>query len=370
MQSNQFKRRQQPEAFEPKQPYIKQRRINWGMVIYGTVVLLILFFVGRFLVGKFLFVEAPGQILFKQFEVQLPADAQLVSIYKAEGDFINKGDTLFRYTWRDALNLSADASSGYGFLNKQNLSQSWIQQELLDIQNDLQEKRARIRSYRTRIQHYQKRKAKVRQGVQLDVYTIDELYAVEDRLIRLRTQKSELYASIRELKKYKNELHRKRSRFRKRQQQLSNRNFGLKADSLAKYSNYYTSPISGKIKRQKKQAFEVAKASEPIMQILKKEEIIVRAYFKQSSLGYIEEGDEVSITFPNGRKFPGEISTIYTATQLVPKAFRDQKNAPSRKLAADIKLKAIPNNNRKRLQEYYKMTVTVRKQMLKIRDLW
>ncbi len=370
MQSNQFKRRQQPEAFEPKEPYIKQRRINWGMVIYGTIVLLILFFVGRFLVGKFLFVEAPGQILFKQFEVQLPADAQLVDIYKSEGDIIDKGDTLFRYTWRDALKLSANDGSGYGFLNNQQLSQSWIQQELLDIQHDLQEKRARIRSYRSRIQHYQKRKAKVREGVQLDVYTVDELNAIKDRLMRFQSKLSEVYASIRDLKNYKSELNRKRSQYQKRQQQLANRNFGLNADSLAKYSNYYTSPISGKIKRQKKQAFEVAKASEPIMQILKKEQIIVRAYFQQSSLGYIDEGDEVAITFPNGRKFPGSIKTIYTATQLVPEAFRDKKNAPSRKLAADIKLKSMPNNNRKTLQKYYKMTVTVRKQMLKIEDLW
>ena len=370
MQSNQFKRRQQPEAFEPKQPYIKQRRINWGMVIYGTVVLLILFFVGRFLIGKFLFVEAPGQILFKQFEVQLPADAQLVSIYKEEGDIINKGDTLFRYTWRDALKLSADAGSGYGFLNNQQLSQSWLQQELLDIQQQLQEKRAQIRSYRSRIQHYQKRKAKVRKGVQLDVYTIDELNGIKDRLMRLKAERNEVYASIRELKNYRTELNRKRTRYQKRQQQLANRNFGLKADSLAKYSNYYTSPISGKIKRQEKQAFEVAQASEPIMQILKKEQIIVRAYFKQSSLGYIQEGDEVAVNFPNGSRFPGEIETIYTATQLVPKAFREQQNAPSRKLAADIKLKELPNNSRQTLQEYYKMTVTVRKQMLKIEDLW
>lgn len=370
MQSNQFKKRQQPEAFEPRQPYIKQRRINWGMVIYGTLVLLILFFVGRFLVGKFLFVEAPGQVLFKQFEVQLPADAQLVGIYKEEGDIVDQGDTLFRYTWRDALRFSPDDQSGYGFLNDNKLSQRWLQQELLEIQQELQEKRAKLNSYQRRIQHYRERKAKVQKGVYLDVYTIDQLNAIKDRLSRLKAERSEVYSSIAELKRYRLKLNKKQSKYQKRQKQLASRNFGLKADTLAKYSNFYTSKISGKVKSLKKQALEVAKASEPIMQILKKDEIIVRAYFQQSSLGYIQEGDEVAINFPNGAKFPGVIEKIYTATQLVPKAFREKQSVPARKLAADIKLKAMPNSSRKTLQEYYKMTVTVRKQMLKINDWW
>ena len=364
MKSNQFKRRQEPQAFEPSQPYIRQKRINWGMLIYGTISLLIIFFLGQFLINSFFYVEADGQVIFKQRGIQLPSDAQIVELYKEEGDTIRLGDTLFRYTWRNSLKFSPGGSRAMGARDA-NLSMDWVQREILKTNQRLGEKRAKVRSIRSRLDHYEQRKGKVADGVKLGVYTINELNAVKDKLSGLNAELEEVYSAIRDLKGYRSMLYQKRKKLRQRQLRLTNRSFGLSADTLAKYSNYYTSPIKGRVKEVTKQAFEVAKASEPIMKVLQDDEVVVRAYFKQNALKYIREGQEVRINFPDGRDSKGRIEKIYMATLPVPPAFRDKSKILARRITADIKLPTPKKDKKEKLKDYYKMRVTVTKQTLK-----
>jgi multidrug resistance efflux pump len=364
LKSNQFKRRQQPQTFEPSQPYIRQNRINWGMLIYGTISLLIIFFLGQFLINTLFYVEAQGQVTFKQRSIQLPSGAQIVKVYKKDGDTVNFGDTLFRYTWSRSLRFSAYDGNQYGGRNAQ-IGIDWLKKELLETDQKLEEKKAEVRSIKNRIAHYEQRIAKIADGVKLDVYTVNELNAVQDRLSGLNSDLQEGYSTLADLKEYKAMLKRKKGKALKRKSKMAERSFGLNTDTLAKYSNYYTSPVEGRISEVTKKAFEVAKASDPIMKILQDKEIVVRAFFKQNALKYIGNGTEVKVDFPDGRQSRGRIDKIYMSTLPVPPAFRDKKQILARRIAADIKLLSPKPEKKDQLRDYYKMRVTVTKQTFK-----
>lgn len=367
MKSSDFSRKSKTEEFQPQQTFIKKKRFNWGVIIYATIVIIILAFLGQFLVNKFFYVEAIGQVLYKKLNVQLPADAQVVNIYKNEGENVMPGDTLFRYTWSDAVKPDK-SGSGYGFINKKGLSKQWIQQELLDVEKDIQGLNIKNRSLRQRLSHYQERRAKVKKGVYLNVYTNQELDALKDKISRLKSDINANLSEKRELRSYQNELRDKSSSYKQRMKTFASQGFRLDPDTLKKYSNYYLSPIPGNLTRILKRRFEVAMASEKIMTIHKKNQVIVRGFFDQSDLPYIQEGDEVTIRFPDGTKSLGRIQQMYFSTHVLPEAFQQKGEPVNRKIAADIK--PLQDGVEKDWQEFYKMSVTINKQMLKLDFPW
>src|SRR5687768_17400522 len=74
-----------------------KKRMNWDRIIYMSILVLILFFLGKHLYNRFLYITATGHILFENRNVRNVNDCQLIKIYVAEGDSIKAGDTLFSY---------------------------------------------------------------------------------------------------------------------------------------------------------------------------------------------------------------------------------------------------------------------------------
>lgn len=363
MKSSQFNRRPNIEEFEPRQPYIKKKRINWGIIIYSAVILLLLFFVGRYLVEQFFYVEAKGQVLYKKIDVQLPSDAQLIEIYKEEGEDIGRGDTLFRYAWSDALNPSS-TGSGFGFIDKSGISKDWLQKEMLRIQKDIEKLKVQNQGHRELLSHYQGRLETVKEGIYMDVYTSKQLDQIKDQISRLRTKIQSNYSEINKLKAYNERLKTNSEDQQQRMQKLMNNGFRLDPDTLRKYSNFYAAPITGNLTQIFKQEFEVASKSEKIMTIHKKGKVIVRAFFDQKDLKYVGEGDEVTIRFPDGTKSQGRVQQLYFSTHELPEAFQKPGQPLDRAIAADIQ--PLEGENVNEWRSFYKMTVTIRKRMLKL----
>jgi len=364
MRSSQFNRKPKAEEFQPQQPYIMKRRFNWGIVIYSLIVLVFLVFVGRFLADRFLYVEARGQVLYKKLDIQLPADAQLIDIYKEEGEAVRSGDTLFRYAWSTNFNSNTEGLSGFSGLSKERISKEWLQKELLSVQKTIERLKIQLESYRERLAHYRDREDKIREGIYLNVYTAKALDGVLKSINKLRAKIRANRSEIKKLESYKDQLNSKSENYKNKMDALTGQGFRLNQDTLKKYSNFYVTPIDGNLTQIYKESFEVALKSEKIMTIHKKQRVIVRAFFDQDDLKYIEKGDEVSIRFPDGSNSRGRIQQLYFSTHVLPKAFRKKGQPFNRKIAADIK--PLDGEEVKEWRSFYKMSVVITKQMLKL----
>ena len=364
MKSSQFKRKSKAKEleFNQEKPYIKKKRINWGLVIYSVIVLILLFFLGRFIIRNFFYVSAPGQVLYKKFEVQLPAKAQLFKIYKEEGENVSAGDTLFRYAWQDALNPSNNYSSGYARLNRNRLDPEWLQKEILGIQKDIEQLRIENRGYRDLLGHYQRRLKNIKQGIYLDIYTTKELDNLIDKISTLRSKINTNLSEINDLLDYKRSLNSNLASSKERMRRLMDQNLRFNPDTLRKYADYFISPISGNLTNLFKANYEIASESEKIMTIHKDNRLIVRAYFDQEDLKHVDTGMEVSVRFPDGSKHKGEVEQLYFATHVLPAEFQKKDADTDRRIAADIK--PLKNSDLSAWRSFYKMRVKITKQIL------
>jgi hypothetical protein len=70
---------------------------NWDRIIYFIVLLLIAFFLVKYLIKSNFYIEADGQILFDNIEIRNTSDCRVANFYIEDGDEVCIGDTLFSY---------------------------------------------------------------------------------------------------------------------------------------------------------------------------------------------------------------------------------------------------------------------------------
>jgi hypothetical protein len=120
---------------------------------------------------------------------------------------------------------------------------------------------------------------------------------------------------------------------------------------------YYISPIKATITRLYKRNYEVALKSENILNMHEKEDIYIKAFFAQEDIANFKEGDEVTVTFPDGETSIGHIKRLYFATYRMPEEFQKKYESTTRAIAADIF--PIENESQIKWKAFYKMNVTV-----------
>lgn len=361
MKSSQFSRKPKSEEFQYEKPAIRKNKFNWGIVIYASIVLILLFFVVRFLINEVLFVSADGQVLYKKLEVQLPADVQLLEIYESEGSKINAGDTLFGYMWSEAFNPFRNNSSRFTTIKQNKIDEEWIQKESARVLKDIEQLRIENQKNRDLLEMYQKRLDKVEEGVYLDVYTVDQLDQIREKIRTFKAEIQSNYSEVRYLRKYIDQLNERKNQKQGRNRLLSSQQYRFNRDTIQKYAEFYRAPMEGSLTHLFKDDYEVALSSEKIMAIHQQQSIIVRAYFKQEDLKYLSEGAEVKIKFPDGTEGKGKIEQFYRATYELPKEFQKKNEPTERRIAADIK--PLKTENPGDWKTFYKMGVKVSKQV-------
>lgn len=361
MKSSQFSRKPKSEEFQHEKPAIRKNKFNWGIVIYASIVIILLFFVVKFLINEVLFVSAEGQVLYKKLDVQLPADVQLLEIYESEGNKINAGDTLFGYMWSEAFNPFKGNTSNFDLAQSDKIDPEWIQKESARVLKDIEQLRIDNQKNRDLLEMYQNRMKKVEEGVYLNVYTVDQLDQIKEKIRTLKANIRSNYAEVRYLRKYIDQLNEKKEQKQAKNSLISSQQYRFNRDTIQKYAEFYQAPMGGALTSVYKNDFEVAGSSEKIMAIYKKKEIIIRAYFNQEDLEYVNKGDQVKIQFPDGSESEGKIERFYRSTYELPKEFQ-QKNEPTqRRIAADIK--PLKKEKLGDWKTYYKMSVKVTKRV-------
>ena len=98
MRNISFKRKESViRGLEIQQEARAHRPRNWDRIIYFSILGILLFFLARYLVNTYLYIEADGQVLFDSVDIRNTDDCRVVEFFKIEGDSVEIGDSLFSF---------------------------------------------------------------------------------------------------------------------------------------------------------------------------------------------------------------------------------------------------------------------------------
>ncbi|PWH86700.1 HlyD family efflux transporter periplasmic adaptor subunit [Brumimicrobium oceani] len=331
---------------------------NWDRIIYISILLIILFFIGKYFVGQAFYIEAVGQVRFQDVKFRNTDDSRIMEFHREAGDAVKVGDSLFTYINADQygeMNQGFSLEGTYSIVQAKQSSQSWMEREMYNLEKDISIKESTLIENQKLIDFYAQQAKKIEEQIILDVVPKSEFTNNIDRRNKLIGENSALEAEINVYKKQYESLARKLEEVN----QIgltSNSGTGQGTDSLRKL---FKSPMEGTITELYKSEFEVALKSENILSIHKPENVYIKAFFNQEDLKELKEGDIVKLEFPDGTKSDGFIKKFYFSTYLIPDEFQNRYDPPTRTLSADV----FPVNTEdlKKWRKFYKMRVKITK---------
>lgn len=348
-----------------------KKRVNWDRIIYLILLFLVVFFGGRYVVNKFLYVNATGHILFEKRNVRNVDDCQLLKFLVKEGDSVQEGDTLFTYL-EDNDNPNGDHGNSLGIANGSpvnvSVSQSggdndWVKREIYNLKKTISSNRVRIKENEALLILYKDQKKKIKEQVMLDLTPRSKLDELEENIQSTGYEIDRLKAEIGEASAFINSLSAMTPKERTTKSTMNGKNNGRVVSSGGNGENdltrYYLSPIAGTITKINFQSMEVSLKSEIILSIHKPENIYIKAFFDQTDLKYVKVGDVIDVKFPDGTTSQGKVKRFYFATNALPEEFQRKYEPVTRTLLADI----LPLNDEelKKWRTFYRMGVQLSK---------
>ena len=330
---------------ERKKP---KKKVNWDKYIYFLVILLIVFFTFRYFFLSLFYVEAPGHVLFKSLEIRVPEDITIHHIYKEEGDDVCPGDTVFSYisTKDELAYLSTTA------MDIANAGSQWVEREIYVLQKNIALNQNVIYEKKQLIEWNKKQIARIQNEVILDITPKSKLenYEREVEKLTLEIEKLQNQNGV-----YQQLIYNLSANFK----QGGNLAIDASGNVLEQYlMKYYIAPIEGTVTRLYKNNYEVALKSENILNLHKREDIFIKAFFDQKDFQHIAEGDQVTVVFPDGETTVGDIKRFYFATYKMPEEFQKKHESTTRTIAADIF--PIEREDQIKWKAFYMMEVKVR----------
>lgn len=365
MKSLNFKRKEDSylRYFDEQQKRPTKRPINWDRIVYLVLLALAVFFVGRFLIKRYFYIEGNGQVLFENVDIRHTDDIRILEFYKEEGDDVRIGDTLFTYFLDDDVfggggggggNSVSIAGGGEG--------NSWIEREIYQLRKNIDLNRVRIEDDKKLLNIYKQDLERVRNEVILDAVSHTNLENLEYQIDKLEGEIALREEEIRIYRKqigYLSDLLNKQEEVDKVKIDQKTGHVYLTGAEDESAFKIFTSPIDGNITRLLKQPYEVALKTENILSIHQPNDVHIKGFFNQEDLKYLHEGDIVEIEFPDGTISNGIIDRFYSATYILPEEFQKKFEPTTRTLAADII--PIGDNDLNIWKKYYKLSVKITK---------
>lgn len=342
---------------KPKKP------INWDRIIYFILLTIGLFFLGRYIINRTLYIEAVGEVRFENVKIRNTDDSRVLELHVDEGDMVKVGDSLFTYIDADQyglMNTGFSLNATYSAVQLEDKSPSWIERELFELEKDIAVKQSLYGENKKLISFYDKQAKKIEEQVILDVVPKSEYTNYIDRKNKIISENKAIGAEIGILKKQYDIL-KSRLQYGKDTTGIASGN-GIgsgNGDGLDSLRKVFYSPMDGTITEIFKSEFEVALKSENILSIHKPENVYIKAYFDQEDLKELHEDDIVTLTFPDGTESEGYIKKFYFSTYRIPEEFQNKYEPTTRSLAADVY--PVNVDDLSKWRKFYKMRVTITK---------
>jgi hypothetical protein len=298
---------------------------------------------------RLIYVEAPGHVLFKSLSIRVPEDITIQNVYKDEGELICEGDTIFSYiSAKDEL--LAISSMNADMVNKGN---QWIDREIYELKKKIGLNKIDVFEKEQLIEWNNERIKEIEDEVVLGITPKYKLENYQKDIEKLKLEIGNIDAAN---STYQNLIASLRSTNNVDQSKIDINQQGV--GGLNYLNKYYIAPIEGTATRIYKNNFEVALKSENILNIHKRKDIYIKAFFDQEDFKHIQEGDKVTVIFPDGEESVGHIKRFYFASYRLPEEFQKKYESTTRAIAADIF--PIEREDQIKWKAFYKMKVNVR----------
>ncbi len=330
MKSMQFRRKDSVLRVVPEKKPTPKKKTNVDRLIYFVVLAVLGTIAVVYVVNKFFFIHAQGQVLLDNVMVRLADDSRLLKFYKQEGATVHAGDSLFMYFMEEPLSSQSKTVSSTS-TEESGDKDNWIVREKFRIDTKIEMNKSEIDEKRNLLYKSNPDLQRVKNLVMLDALP---------------------YSRLESLQKYHDELTADLGRLNAENEQLqtladnlNNANTGGDIQSLLQdgkmsgllgTAKVFYSPVDGTVNRIFRNEFETALKSEDIMSVQQTDRIFIKAYFNPSDVDYFKQDDLVNLTFPNGSKTKGIIKRLYLGTYPMPVEFQKKYEPTRRTVAADI----------------------------------
>lgn len=329
---------------------------NWDRLIYIIILVVILFFFLRYVYHKFIYIDADGQVLFEKVNIMNTDDSRILEFHVAEGESVEKGDSLFTYFEDEDAFGRFSSNGGSAAMSMGGGDKEWVEREIYNLSKQIAGNEIRLKESQEMLLLQEGKLEQTRNEVILDIIPRSTLDQLENSIASLHFEIEKLQNDIRMSKTYLGRLYGMRGQNAPANMKVNN-NGGAGGDDNGKKVFY--SPLSGTITKINFQPFEVAVKSEVIMSIHQPQNIFIKAFFEQEDMNQLHEGDEVNIEFPDGSSSRGYIRRFYFATNTLPEEFQKKYEPTTRSLVADI----FPLDSAElgTWKAFYKMSVNITK---------
>ena len=324
-----------------KEPKRKKRRINVDRMVFISLLLVGLFFLGRFMLRKITLVEADGQISLEKLDVNFTDDIRLQNIMVVEGDTVKEGDTLFSYKNR----VYDDAGGSYHqFAN----SAENLGKEIRRLEQQIEFARVERNNTYQMYRLQKKELERIRKMVVLDVYQKEKY----DR------QSEKVEATLLDLRGVRNQIKVLEAQLSQLSEQLNYNNYlATTGEGQAFATTHYVAPMDGIIGRINFNPREVCYEQDNVMTIHRPDRVCIKAYFYQEAVKDLKRGDRVTIKFPDGTKSIGMIENFYVSTYELPAEFQKRYEPIERSILANVI--PVEQDQVQQWKKFYKMNVEV-----------
>ncbi len=329
-------------------PKKKKRKINWQRISFLAIVFAFLVYVGWKVYASLAVIQANGQIeLYKQI-INFSTDALIEELYVQEGQRINKGDTLFKFS------IPTDDAISTSEVNIEKPIE-WVNREKLNTLKSIEFKKIQLEELRSIINKRSEVLDNKKSLILLGSYNDrNEYEEISLSINRFQSQEAAILDEISYLRSYLGQLNLEDAQYKR---------IETRKKEIIERQYYYVAKLNGIIGQIKYNENEICYRKDELMTIHKTDQLKIKAFFDPKDMKHLSEGDLVDIEFPDNHDLRGIISGFHVATYALPEEFQKKYEPTERNIVAEIQL---IDNVHQPIMNYYKMNVLVTKNRYKI----
>lgn len=317
-----------------KEKPLSPKKTNIDRYIYFAILGVLCIFIAGYLWIKFFYIRANGQVLLDNVMIRLTEDGRIIKLFKAEGDSVTAGDSLFMYFVEARANqlLGISDSSSTNIEKNNSSGMQWVEREIFNIQTKIALNKVEIEENSKLLSKQKSDLLRVQNQVMLDALPHSRLESVQQDVDHLSTEIAKTKQENTELEllaaQLKNPLDAAPS--------VLQSNSGFSTTGIYGLTRVFIAPVDGYVNRIYKSEYETALRTEDILSVQKRDRIFIKAFFEQKDIDHFKENDVVNVRFPDGTKSKGIIKRLYLGTYDLPVEFQKKYEPTHRTIAADV----------------------------------
>lgn len=327
-----------------REPPAKKKEFPWQKWSFIAIIMIIASVMIYNAVSSLWIIDANGQIEVAKHTVHFAYDINLKNFKVKEGQAICTGDTLFKFS---AIVEEGESTS----ISDVNRPEEWIEREKINLRSKIAEKDFAVVELTGRISQIQQLANMKKEMILLG--SVNDKNEYEYLKLDINRYQLQVDTYKKEKKYLQNLLYSLNS------QGVTTKKITTNTKRVENSNEFFISPMDGVIGQINFNSNEICFRRDEIMTIHRLSDMKIKVYFDPYEMKYLQIGDDVKVTFPDGTHSTAYIENFHVATYAVPDEFQKKYEPTERNIVANVLLKQ--NKDVYKLMNFYKMNVRVSK---------